>query len=192
VPVVPPTQASVKVVKSMAYRGGTKLWSNIYHLNSTTGPASDSAWHTLMDNIVAAEKAIYYSSMQIVECIGYEGGSFLPISSKTYTQNGTFTDANGIGTPGDCAALLRYTTTQRTSKNHPIYLFNYFHGAVFHTGQPVDTLLSTQKTAIETYGAAWITGFSDGSVTYKRAGPRGAVAQAASCSSVIKHRDFVN
>lgn len=179
---------SLRVVKSFTYRGQTRLFSNRYHFNGGV-PASDSAWHTLMDNVTTAEQAIYPAAVTVVEAFGYAAGSDVPVSTKTYTKVGTLSTTGLTQAPGDCAALIRYATAVRTAKNHPVYLFNYFHGALFSVGV-VDTLATSQKTAIGTYGSAWITGFSDGSVTYNRAGPNGASATGQLVDAMITHRDF--
>lgn len=180
---------SVVVKKSFGYRGGTQIWSNRYHFNGGT-PADNTAWNTLFDAIVAAEKAIYDAGITIVEAVGYVAGSTISAHSKSYTTAGTAT-YTGDRSPGDCAALLRYATAARTSKGHPIYLFNYFHGCLSAaSGSAYDTLLAAQKTNIETYGSTWLTGFSDGTNTYNRAGPNGADATSRLCETYITHRDF--
>jgi hypothetical protein len=92
--------------------------------------------------------------------------------------------------PGDCAAVIRYSTTQRSVKNHPIYLFNYYHDVCHTDGDPTETIMSAQVTAYNAYGTAWLTGFSDGTNTRIRSGPRGAVAQARTTLAFIRHRDF--
>lgn len=144
---------------------------------------------------MTAEKAIFgppaAGGVTITETLGYAPGSEVPVFSKTYTTVGTFSDANIAPTPGDAAALARFSTAARTSKNHPLYLFNYWHTPFFNvTTTAADTLLSTQRTAMSTYASAWITGFSDGTVTHHRSGPNGDDATGSLISTEITHRDL--
>lgn len=183
------TTASVKIVKTFTYRGSAKLFSNRYHF-SGSAPADSAHWTTLCDNIVTAEKAIYTGALQIVEAQGYLAGSDVPVFTKTYATFGTGSFGSVVGTPGDSAVLVRYSTATRTSKNHPLYLFNYYHGAVVATGGPWDTVVAAQVTAMNTYAAAWVAGFSDGSAGKFRAGPNGDVATGAFVSTLVHHRDF--
>ncbi len=179
---------SIKVLKSSAYRGGTRTWSNRYHFNGGT-PADGTHWTTLSDAIVTAEKAIHSPGTTIVGTTGYGAGSEVPIFSKVYSTAGTWSVGTNVPAPGDCAALVRYTTPARSSKNHPVYLFNYYHRAYVGSGGG-DTLATTQGTAIGTYANAWISGFSDGSITVVRAGPNGVTAGGASVQTYVTHRDF--
>jgi hypothetical protein len=139
---------------------------------------------------VTAEKAIYQSTQQIVQTVGYAAGSEVPVFTKTYATNGTGSFVNFVTTPGDVAALIRYATTARSSKNHPIYLFNYYHGAFLSSVAAVDTLNPAQATAMGTYATSWISGFSDGATTYNRAGPNGATAVGSIVETYLTHRDF--
>jgi len=183
---------SLKIVKSMLFEGQTRDFSNTYHFNGGT-PADATHWHTLMDNVTAAEKAIYRNSganVTIIEAIGYAAGSAVPVATKSYSLTGTLASAPTAPAPGDAAALGRWATTARTTKNHPVYLFNYWHGALIGSGTDGDTLFAAQATAILTYMNAWISGFSDGTITAVRAGPNGATATGALVDTYIRHRDF--
>lgn len=180
---------SVKVVKSFQYKGVTRLWSNRYHFNGGT-PADTTHWNTLFDAVTAAEKAIHASWVTITEAIGYAAGSDVPVATKTYALTGTLGAGGGARAPGDAAALLRYATTARSPKNHPIYLFNYFHGVNLNAVSDADTLWTSQRTAIGGYANSWISGFSDGTITVVRAGPNGATAVGQTVLAFLTHRDF--
>ena len=185
---------SVKVLKTFSYKGNTKQWSNRYHFNGGT-PADPTHWNTLFDNIVAAEKLCLGSIVTITECIGYNAGSDLPMASKTYSQAGSIALAGSeIWLPGFCAYLMRWGTTARTAKNHPVYLFNYFHGVKNNPGDGHEVIQTSQVSAFNTYCSAWVTGFSDGTITAVRAGPNGATGAANLRSSPVftTHRDFQN
>lgn len=145
-----------------------------------------------MDNVVTAEKAIHGSQITIVETVGYAAGSDVPVATKTYTTAGTLTTTVGTKTgPGEVAALLRWSTNARSTKNHPIYLFNYYHGvALIDTSGNSDVLEGNTKTAMGTYATSWISGFSDGTITAVRAGPNGDAATGQTVEEYVTHRDF--
>lgn len=176
----------------MPFKGGIRTFSNRYHFNGGT-PADATHWHTLMDAVTAAEKAQFGSWITIVEAIGYAAGSDVPVASKVYSIAGTFT-VSGVETsvPGEVAALTRYSTAARTTKNHPIYCFNYYHSPVINSTavSTSDQLAGTLRTAMEAYAADWIAGFSDGSITAVRASPNGAAATGYLVDEYVTHRDF--
>jgi hypothetical protein len=180
---------SILVKKTFTYRGAPKVFTNRYHFSGGT-PADTAHWTTLADAVTAAEKLIYNSGVQIVEAVGYAAGSDIPVFTKVYALSGTFAGANQRGVPGDCAAMQRFSTDAFSTRNHPIYLWSWYHGVTGDTTAANDVLNPAQKTVYDTYGTAWITGFSDGTNTYHRAGPRGAVALARTTDTVIRHRDF--
>lgn len=194
----PDTKNSIVIYKQGGYRGGTKRWSNRYHFEGAL-PTSDSAWAAFADLIVAAEKTVFDSSTEIVEAVGFDASTATStnphgdaVFTKTYTTNGTLTlDAGDNGMPGDAASLIRYGTDARSSKNHPVYLMNYYHG-VFSVSSSGDTLSAAQKTALEAYADQWLTGFlADGSHR-ERCGPRGAVSVSRRVDPYVRHRDFPN
>jgi hypothetical protein len=192
----PDDRSSLVIIKSFAYRGLTRTFANRYHFEGDT-PEDNAAWTTLADNVVTAEKAIYPSGVTIVEAVGNDHTTASltnlhgdAVFTKTYTTAGTGSfEATGTRMPGDCAALLRYSTLARSHKNHPVYLFNYFHGC-YDDDTGYDLLNLVQKAAIEAYGTAWITGFTDGTGARERCGPHGAGATSRRVDPSIRHRDF--
>ena len=186
------TAASIKVTKTFSFKGATKEWSNRYYF-SDDAPADSTKWTTFSDAIVTAEKALYDSTYgsTIVGTTGYEPGSDVPVFTKTYSTAGTAGwNALAAREAGEVAALLRFSTNARTSKNHPIYLFNYYHTVFVASSANPDTLYAAQRTAIDTYGANWITGFSDGVVNHHRCGPNGDLATGRLVAVYTTHRDF--
>lgn len=194
--VVPDTKNSIVVTKQFTYRGATRKFTNRYHFEGAL-PADPTAWTTFCDNVVTAEKAIYHDAVEILQVDGYDASSATTtnphgdaVFTKTYTTHGTgdFT-TDGFTAPGDCAIFVRYGTTARSAKNHPVYLSNYYHG-VYRSTDDADLVAASQKTAVETYADAWVTGFTDGTGPRERCGPRGAVAVTKSVSPYVRHRDF--
>lgn len=139
-----------------------------------------------------AEKATIplFTDAKIIGSVGYDAGSEVPVYTKSYSTVGTFNAASYDLKAGDSCALVRYSTAQRSVKNHPIFLFNYHHSVVSDPSGATDALLTAQKTALTTYATAWVTGFSDGSVTHHRCGPNGHVATGVLVDPWIRHRDF--
>jgi hypothetical protein len=187
----PSIDPSIKVVKTFTYRGAARQFSNRYHFDNLA-PADATKWTTLSDAVVLAEKAIYQSvaGFTISGTVGYDAGSEVPVFSKAYATTATGSFASYSTMPGDVAALVRYSTGQRSLKNHPIYLFNYYHNVGGTSAGAIDLLNPAQRTAMGTYAAAWVTGFSDGSITHHRCGPQGHVATGQLVDQYLRHRDF--
>lgn len=183
---------SIELIKQGPYEGGTRQWSNRYHFDGGA-PTDATKWAALAAAVRAAEKLVYTLDWSIVATKGYNAGSDLAVYSDTTTVAGTFTKAGGdVHVPLWNCALIRYSTTQLTSKNHPIYLFSYMHGTLLDGSSTWETLATDLKTALTTYANAWVSGFSDGAITHHRAGPNGAVAQSATVHPFLTHRDFPN
>lgn len=188
------TAPSIRVVKQFNYRGAIREFSNRYHFTGGT-PANSTAWTTFSDAVVNAEKAIYTAltsgGAKIIETVGYDGGSEVPVFTKTYTTDGTGAWTTTYQSPGDVAALVRFTTNDRSTKNHPIYCFNYFH-AVATPGSVAnaDKLLAAQASAIGIYANNWVSGFSDGSANHVRARPNGNSCVGYVVETYVTHRDL--
>jgi hypothetical protein len=182
---------SIRVIKQSHYKGGLRNWSNRYHFTGGT-PADNTHWTTLSDAIVTAEKAVLYSSTTIIETIGYAAGSDVPVFSKVYSTAGTQTAAAATFVPPlECCALVRWSTAASSTKNHPIYAFSYFHGkGFFDSNTWKETLEANAVTALGTYAASWQTGFSDGSITAKRATQGGHTVTGHIVEEYLTHRDF--
>jgi hypothetical protein len=165
---------SIKIVKTSPWRGdAAHPWSNRYHFNGGT-PADSTHWEALRAAIVLVEKFLYKSETHIVEAIGYAAGSDVPV----FEWSGSVAGANGLSedlTTGEACGLLRYATTARTSKNHPVYLYNYFH-AQRRNDADFQKISDECITRLSTFATDWISGFSDGTNTYTRCGPNGATA----------------
>jgi hypothetical protein len=180
---------SIKIVKTVPFKGGTREWSNRYHFDGTS-PANSTQWTTLADAVVTAEKHCYNSWIHLVRAVGYIGGSEVPVFSKDYSA--ITGDAGYSDTPNaaEVAALVRYSTTKRSSKNHPVYLFNYYHGAYTISATENDFLSTDQKADLEAYADLWLAGFSDGAHTHHRTGPDQTLATARFVEPYVTHRDF--
>lgn len=188
----PPTQVGIRLGFDMYRHGGTARVHNVFHFN---GPAwtNQAEFETVADALTTAYKAALSAAATIKECVAYNPNSWLPVYSKTYNLAGLLADAgNNKLCPSDCAMVLRFGTTQRTTKNHPIYLFKYMKPAMCNQNTSVEQVGPPSKTALETFGSALVSGFNDGTRTRIYCGPRGAVAQNRTVDDYIGHRDFVS
>lgn len=185
------TTPSLKIMKTMPFKGGVRVWSNRYHFTGGT-PADLGSWTALATAVVNLEKTIYSNELTITGFVGYDPGSDVPVASGPFSVVGTLGFVAGTArTPGEVAAVLRWSTDARTVKNHPIYLFKYFHGAfVQSVAGEQDLLEPSQGTAILAYGNDWITGITGGGVTAKIASPEGAHGVTPTVKQYVSHRDF--
>jgi hypothetical protein len=151
------------VTKRFTYRGQPEEFSSVYHFNGTD-PADQAAWDTWANKIRDVEKPIYPAGVTFVDWYGYNEGSW-ESKPTSFDFRGTYA-AGTVGTlvttgyqaaPGDSAATIRFGTGQFTTRGKPIYLRKYIHPAYMDTGTS-DLLATPQKTALDTYGTAMISG----------------------------------
>lgn len=153
-------------------------------------PANSTAWTTLADAVVNAEKNTLNAVVTVVAAYGYGPGSDVPVFTKTYTTVGALPASSSYPQAGEVAALVRYTTAARSTKNHPKYLFNYYHAQCADAAATPDLLKTGWRTTFQTYAALWIAGFSDGTNLMVRCGPKGDVATGYLVEQYLTHRDF--
>ena len=187
-PYTPPSQPSIRVVKSFPRRGGTVTWSNRYYFTGSNLTSGQFA--TLSAALQAEEVLLFASNCSIVEFIQYDAGSDVPVATNAVSVAGTLSMSGKEHCTSDSCGLIRFSTSQRTSKNHPIYLFKYMHGVVITAGDAGDTVNSTLKTRYDNYANDIVAGFSDGTSTRHITGPQGAVAIGQTVSPYVHHRDF--
>ncbi len=185
----PPSQPGCRVIVQSPYKGGTKLWSNTWYL---TGPswADQTHFNTWADAYIAEFKVVLPSASEIVEAIGYDAGSFLPVFSKTYTTSGTATTGGNPPKALETCMLCKGSTDARSTKNHPIYIFKYIHNILCDGSSGGEVPLSGQKSTMQGVLNDLVAGISDGTNSRRWAGPRGAVVQSAVVETYVSHRDF--
>lgn len=167
------TQTGLTVIKRFTYRGDTaEEFSNTYHFTGDP-PADATAWRTLFDATVTAEKAVYGSGVSVVRGYGYDSDADdavavwsvdLTVSPNTPVA-GTLTTTSGYQSPGDSAVWARWKTSRLNSNGKPIYLRKYFHPAYNQGVGNVDTLITVQTAALNTFAALMHSGSFAGSRT---------------------------
>lgn len=163
-------------------------WSNRYFF---TGDNLTLAQFNALKALLEAEEILLFAAnCSIVEYIQYDAGSDVPVRTASASAAGTLSMSGKEHCTSDSCGLIRFSTSQRTSKNHPIYLFKYMHGVTITAGDAGDTVNGTQKTRYDNYANDVVAGFNDGTSTRHVCGPYGAVAIGQTVSPYVHHRDF--
>lgn len=158
------TVVGLTLIKKFTYRlDATEEWSNKYYFTGSV-PADSTAWKALTDALATQEKTCYTNASQTVRAYGYNSDDLhaSAVWSWDYiaqggAQAGTAISTGGNLMAGDQAAMLEWKTSRLSSKGKPIYLRKYFHCLNSATGNP-DSLLTANKTALETFGTKMMDG----------------------------------
>lgn len=185
----PPTRVGVKLGFTSPYRGGTKAWSQLWHF---TGPdwASAGQFTSLRTALLAQLTGLLPSDTHAVSATGYNPGSSVPVFSDSFSTAGSSSASGGVVTPLEACALVKFTTTQRSTKNHPIYLMKWIRAVRAGGSGAAETLDSGLKSNISSNMTTILAGLSDGTNTRQYCGPFGAVAQTRVVEDYVHMREF--
>lgn len=186
----PPTRVGVKVNYTFSWRGATQDWSQLYHFTGDTSWTDQTHFDTFAVNLWNAIKIGIPTRVTCTTMTAYNAGSFLPVFSHSISATGGYTDTTNPQAPGEACMLWRFTTDQRTTKNHPIYLFKWFHGMQTDGLTSPDTLRNGIRTTAAGSITSLLAGLSDGTNTRIYCGPRGAVAQTGIVNTQLHIREF--
>jgi hypothetical protein len=190
----PDKMASVRIIKEFNYLGSVREFSNRYHIG-TNMPQTGPQWDNLLTAIMSAEALMFTSfannGARVVKGVGIGPNSNLPVHELAFEHDGSLPATGLEAVPGDCAALLRCTTPDRSVRNHPIYLFSYWHSVHRDAGAGADRIATSQLAALQAYSDKWLAGFSDGTTTYHRSRPNnGTLITGGVVETFFTHRDL--
>lgn len=186
----PPTRVGVKVGFTFSWRGASHSWGQLYHFDGPTSWADQTHFDTFAVNLWNQIKQPLPARVTCNDMTAYNAGSFLPVFNHTIAAAGGYTDTSNPQAAGELCMLWRFTTDQRTTKNHPIYLFKWFHGMQTDGATSPDSLRAGIVATAATPISSLLSGISDGTNSRKYCGPRGAVALSGTCYSTLHAREF--
>lgn len=186
--------AFLTLTKSFTYRGNREEWANVYHFDNV--PPSTTVWDALTSQVWFFESVFLDGDVQAERVTGHTPGtppvlvyeSEYPPPGEGGAAGAFIPTAGEFQTPGDVAAWVRWGTTQKNSLGKPIYLRNYYHQC--YVTSDGDTLATRYRDGIAALGQGLQTGVDVSGITYRRAGPRGAVAQNHQASSYAGYRQL--
>lgn len=186
------TRVGIKLVFSFSWRGDTKVWSQKYHFTGPTEWETEAQFNTFVAALWDSVKESLPARVTCVEAVGYDADSDMPVHTLAIGEAGEYANTDNPQAPGEACMLWRFTTDARTSKNHPIYLFKWWHGMQTNGATSPDTLRSgIASTAAGPIGDL-VDGISDGDNTRHYCGPNGAVALDGECEALLHMREFPN
>src|SRR5947208_395557 len=110
--------ASITIHKSFMYRGDREEYDTTHHLDQV--PSSTANWDALAEAVVSIEQFCLPSSTWFAGVTGHAPGNPVAVYEKDMTSEsliGTFVpSALEFAVPGDCAATVRWGTTQLSTR----------------------------------------------------------------------------
>jgi hypothetical protein len=183
-----PERQRLTISKSFTYQGAGREWSNTHPFHESA-PSVYGDWEDFADAVVALERTILQNDVTITTVKGYDGASDHPVFTKTYGVVGTLSVSGASNAPRDCAGIIRWSTADRDSRNHPIYGYAYVHGVADYdsgSGHPAGWMYEPQTTALETYANDWVVGING----FHRTTLGGSICIDSYVDPWIRHRDF--
>jgi hypothetical protein len=157
---------------TIPFEDGTTQTSNRFYLTTPSGPqspANDGQWDTLAINFSDDFLGILGPWATLDQIVGYDIGDDVGVKVYDYGSAGTHNPTpSRPALPAQCCSLMKWTTDERTSRNHPIYLWNYVHAQGYYEPDPEKV---AAQDALHDFGEKLTlsgSGFSDGVHTWHK------------------------